>query len=120
MAIGSNLAFFPMLLLGYDGRRRRVDSYPGSPGWQLLNDLSTVGAALIALGVLVFIVNVVVSLRHREVAGPDPWGGHTLEWAASSPPARHNFDVLPPIRSYAPLLDEREAAERLSGSGAAR
>ncbi len=119
MAIGSNLAFFPMLVLGYDGMRRRVDSYPGSPGWQLLNDLSTVGAGLIALGVLVFIVNVVVSLRHRQVAGADPWGGHTLEWAASSPPARHNFEVLPPIRSYAPLLDEREAAEHAAGSGAA-
>ena len=41
-------------------------------------------------------------------AGEDPWGAHTLEWATSSPPPRHNFDALPPIRSYAPLLDLRE------------
>ena len=119
MAIGSNLAFFPMLILGYDGMRRRVDSYPTSPSWQPLNDISTFGAVLIAVSILVFIINVVVSLRHREVAGPDPWGGHTLEWVASSPPARYNFETLPPIRSYAPLLDQREAAERAAGSGAA-
>jgi len=119
MATGTNLAFLPMLILGYDGMRRRVESYPASPGWQLLNDLSTVGAALIAVSALVFIVNVVVSLRDRVAAGPDPWGGHTLEWATSSPPARHNFDALPPIRSHAPLLDEHESARRAPAAGAA-
>jgi cytochrome c oxidase subunit 1 len=52
-----------------------------------------------------------VSLRRREPAGDDPWLGHTLEWATSSPPPRYNFDApLPPVRSYAPLLDLREQA----------
>ena len=62
----------------------------------------------------VFIANVVVSLRHRRPAGDDPWGAQTLEWATSSPPPRHNFAALPPIRSYAPLLDLREAASSTS------
>ena len=65
---------------------------------------------------LVFIANVVISLRHRRPAGDDPWEAHTLEWATSSPPPRHNFDALPPIRSYAPLLDLREAAEQHRGN----
>jgi cytochrome c oxidase subunit 1 len=59
--------------------------------------------------VLVFLINLVVSLRGRVHAGPDPWRAHTLEWATSSPPPPHNFGALPPIRSYAPLLDAREA-----------
>jgi cytochrome c oxidase subunit 1 len=110
MALGANLAFFPMLIVGWEGMRRRVDSYPANAGWQLLNDLATAGAVLIGVSVLVFIVNVVRSLRVRVPAGPDPWGGQTLEWATASPPPRHNFDALPPVRSYAPLLDARESA----------
>jgi cytochrome c oxidase subunit 1 len=62
--------------------------------------------------VAVFLVNVWVSLRDRQSAGPDPWGGHTLEWVTSSPPPALNFVApLPPIRSYAPLLDLRHEAE---------
>ena len=53
-----------------------------------------------------------VSLRRRVPAGDDPWQGHTLEWATTSPPPPLNFEApLPPIRSYAPLLDLREEAE---------
>jgi cytochrome c oxidase subunit 1 len=60
---------------------------------------------------LVFLLNVVVSLRRRVPAGDDPWLGHTLEWATTSPPPPLNFEApLPPIRSYAPLLDLREEA----------
>jgi len=64
--------------------------------------------------VLVFLINLIVSLRRRVAAGDDPWLGHTLEWATSSPPPPLNFDrPLPPIRSYAPLLELRlEALDR--------
>jgi cytochrome c oxidase subunit 1 len=108
LLVGANLTFFPMFILGYDGMPRRVADYSPAAGFTGLNELATAGSYLIALGILVFVVNVVVSLRRRVPAGNDPWEGQTLEWATSSPPPRHNFDSLPPIRSYAPLLDLRE------------
>ena len=112
MVIGTNLTFFPMFFLGQDGMPRRISRYPTHPGWATLNVLETIGAGVIAVGVATFLANVWVSLRRRELAGDDPWLGHTLEWATSSPPPPLNFDrPLPPIRSYAPLLDLREAAE---------
>ena len=107
--LGANLTFFPMFFLGEDGMTRRVADYPADAGWSTLNALASAGAACIALSLLVFAVNVAVSLGRPRRAGADPWGGHTLEWATSSPPPPHNFvDPLPPVRSYHPLLDVRE------------
>jgi cytochrome c oxidase subunit 1 len=113
MVIGANLTFFPMFLLGQDGMPRRVADYSSHAGFAGLNRLSTIGAFLIAAGIVVFIANLYVSLRDREPAGDDPWEGHTLEWATSSPPPRFNFRSLPPIRSFAPVFDQRhgEAAK---------
>jgi heme/copper-type cytochrome/quinol oxidase subunit 1 len=87
---------------------RRVADYPASTGWQDLNGLATLGSYVIAVSVVVFLVNVFRSLRDGAEAGDDPWEGHSLEWATTSPPPRHNFERLPPIRSFAPLLDLRE------------
>jgi cytochrome c oxidase subunit 1 len=112
LVIGTNLTFFPMFLLGAEGMLRRISAYPLSTHWHGLNVLSTIGSGVIALATIVFIVNVAVSLRVRRPAGNDPWLAHTLEWATSSPPPRYNFRELPPILSYAPLLDLREQAER--------
>jgi cytochrome c oxidase subunit 1 len=75
--------------------------------------LATLGSFLIAISIAVFIWNVVTSLRRPSPAGDDPWEGQTLEWSTTSPPPRHNFDVLPPIRSYAPLFDLRYEQEEL-------
>jgi cytochrome c oxidase subunit 1 len=110
LVLGTNLTFFPMFLLGYDGMPRRIANYSSDAGFTDLNRLSTVGSYLIAIGVAVFLYNLYVSLRHREPAGDDPWEGHTLEWATTSPPPRFNFSSLPPISSHAPLLDRRLAA----------
>jgi len=113
LVIGTNLTFFPMFLLGADGMPRRVADYTADSGFTGLNRLSTIGSYFIALGVAVFLCNLYVSLRRREPAGDDPWEGHTLEWATSSPPPRYNFRSLPRISSYAPLLDRRiDAAQR--------
>ncbi|WP_037412001.1 cytochrome c oxidase subunit I [Candidatus Solirubrobacter pratensis] len=102
-AIATNLTFAPQFALGEEGMTRRIADYPRAAGWETLNSLSTLGSYLIAVSVLVFLVNAAVS---RRLAGPDPWGGHTLEWATLSPPPRGNFEgELPPIRSHAPLLD---------------
>jgi cytochrome c oxidase subunit 1 len=112
MVVGTNMTFFPMFFLGQDGMPRRISRYPSHPGWGTLNLIETIGAGIIALGVVAFVVNVFVSLRARVLAGDDPWLGHTLEWATTSPPPRLNFErPLPPVRSYAPLLDLRHEAE---------
>jgi cytochrome c oxidase subunit 1 len=112
MVIGTNLTFAPMFWLGQWGMPRRIARYPEHPGWVTLNRLESIGAGIIALGVLVFLINVWVSLRRREVAGNDPWQGQSLEWWTTSPPPEHNFVApLPPIRSYAPLLDLRHEIE---------
>jgi cytochrome c oxidase subunit I len=109
--VGTNLTFFPMHLLGWRGMPRRVSEY--APELQGLNIVSTVGAFLIAAATAVWLANVVRSLRRGAPAPDDPWEGHSLEWATSSPPPRHNFDrPLPPIRSYAPLLDARQVQVR--------
>ncbi len=109
MVVGTNLTFLPMFFLGNDGMPRRVSRYPTHPGWGTLNLLETIGAGIIALGVLVFLFNVWTSLRRRVPAGNDPWLGHSLEWFTTSPPPPLNFETpLPPIRTYAPLLDLRE------------
>jgi cytochrome c oxidase subunit 1 len=112
LVIGTNMTFLPMFFLGTDGMDRRIARYPQHPGWATLNRIETAGAGVIAIAIAVFLANVVISLRRPVAAGDDPWLGHTLEWATSSPPPRLNFErPLPPIQSYAPLLDLREQAE---------
>jgi cytochrome c oxidase subunit 1 len=87
---------------------RRVADYPANAGFTGLNELSTAGSFVIAAAMLVFAANIIVSLTNGQRAGSDPWSGLSLEWAATSPPPEHNFDWLPPITSYAPMLDLRE------------
>jgi cytochrome c oxidase subunit 1 len=106
MFVGALLAFIPMFLLGDEGMPRRVANW-SQPDWRAPNVVATVGAYVIALSLVLFLVNVARSLRIGRLAGPDPWEGQTLEWATPSPPPRENFDVLPPVRGYAPLLDLR-------------
>jgi len=107
MLIGFNLTFFPMHQLGLDGMQRRIPDYLPESGFDTLNALATVGSGILALSILVFIVNFVVSMRKGEAAGDDPWEANTLEWATSSPPPHHNFTALPPIRSERPVFDAR-------------
>jgi cytochrome c oxidase subunit I len=114
MVIGTNTAFLPMFGLGFMGMPRRISSYPPGSGFATLNLVSSIGAFIIGLSMLVLIYNVVRTFMRKVPAPDDPWLGTTVEWATSSPPPRFNFDaahVLPPITSYAPLLDLRERAE---------
>ena len=112
--VGFNVTFLPMYTLGLRGMPRRVATYPAGLGWSTPNLVATVGYGILALGVLVFIADVVVSLRRRIPAGGDPWGGYSLEWATSSPPPEHNFERLPQIRSERPAYDVHQAAREVS------
>ena len=106
MFVGFHLTFAVQHWLGMDGMPRRVANYLESDGWTTLNRISSVGAFLTGISTLFFLWNVWRSLRHGRLAGDDPWGGHTLEWATSSPPPPSNFDrPLPPIRSNRPVFD---------------
>ncbi|HEV2283407.1 MAG TPA: cbb3-type cytochrome c oxidase subunit I [bacterium] len=107
MFVGFNATFWPMHLLGLWGMQRRVVTYPDLPGWHAMNLIASLGAAVLGVGVLVFLWNLWVSLRDRVAAGPDPWGGYTLEWATASPPPEFNFETLPPIHSERPVFDLR-------------
>jgi cytochrome c oxidase subunit 1 len=111
LAIGTNMTFLPMLVLGYEGMARRIAVYPADAGWTTWNLIASLGSYIIGAGVLVFLLNVVLSLVRPATAPADPWEGSSLEWYASSPPARHNFDRLPPVRSYAPLFDLRHGGQ---------
>jgi cytochrome c oxidase subunit 1 len=109
--VGTNVTFFPMFIMGYEGMPRRVADYRDVSNLTSLNTLSTLGSALIALSTIVLLVNIAVSARRRLPAGNDPWGGQTLEWWTASPPPRHNFDSLPEVRSYAPLYGRERSRE---------
>ncbi|MCH8995359.1 MAG: cbb3-type cytochrome c oxidase subunit I, partial [Chloroflexi bacterium] len=98
MFIGFNVTFQPMMILGLLGMPRRISSYPDGLGWAVWNMIATAGAFLIAASIVVFMINVVVSLRSKERAGADPWDGRTLEWAIPSPPPAYNFAVIPQVR----------------------
>jgi cytochrome c oxidase subunit I+III len=95
--VGFNVAFFPQQWLGLHGMPRRIYRYPPETGWGPMNLLSTVGALALACGFVVFFVNVLVSRRRGAIAGADPWGAPSLEWAYPSPPppttARESFVV---------------------------
>ena len=97
--IGFNITFFPMHFLGMDGMPRRIYTYDSDMGWNLWNGVATGGSVLIAVATLLFIHNVVRSLRKGERAGNDPWDGRTLEWSISSPPPVYNFATIPEVHS---------------------
>ncbi|MBV9446497.1 MAG: cbb3-type cytochrome c oxidase subunit I [Streptosporangiaceae bacterium] len=113
LVIGTNTTFIPFFFLGMRGMPRWMATYPSGAGFTTLSLISSIGAGIIGLAMLVLLWNIYVSARFKKLAPPDPWRGQTLEWATSSPPPRFNFNLaypVPKVRGYAPLFDLRERA----------
>jgi cytochrome c oxidase subunit 1/cytochrome c oxidase subunit I+III len=103
--VGFNLTFFPMHIAGLLGMPRRVYTYPTGMGWDIYNLLSSIGAVVLVVGILVILANLVQARLFGEAAGPDPWLANTLEWTTSSPPPPYNFARIPVVRSADPAWD---------------
>ncbi len=111
MLLGFNLTFFPMHILGLNGMPRRVYTYSAESNFALLNKLETVGAFLLAVSMLVFVINILKTWRSTQGPCPaDPWDGATLEWSIPSPPQHFNFPTLPRVHGRDALWEMKRAA----------
>jgi cytochrome c oxidase subunit 1 len=103
--IGFNLTFVTLHFAGVLGMPRRIYTYPADRGWDVWNLIATLGIPVQAAGLLLFLINVMLSLRRGQPAGDDPWDAWTLEWATTSPPPPYNFETIPEVKSRRPLWD---------------
>jgi cytochrome c oxidase subunit 1 len=110
--IGFWVTFLIQHSAGLSGMPRRVYEYADVGNLEIYNLISTIGSFILAVGILLTIINIVVSVRSGAKAGPDPWKANTLEWFTPSPPPRNNFDTVPRVRSVEPMKDIRRQIER--------
>jgi cytochrome c oxidase subunit 1 len=105
--LGFHLTFFIQHFLGLQGMPRRVFTYMGGQGWDTENLISSLGAFLMGIGTIVFLINVVITSRKPKNAPADPWDGRTLEWTIPSPPPEYNFKQTPLVRGLDALWVEK-------------
>ncbi len=103
--IGFHITFDTMHIPGILGMPRRIYTYEAGRGWGIWNLICTIGVVFQVIGTLIFVLNILLSLRKGQPAGNDPWDAWTLEWATSSPPPEYNFAETPTIKSRRPLWD---------------
>ncbi len=103
MTIGMNLTFGPMHIVGLQGQPRRMYVHTAARNGEgffnitFWNLISSIGAFILGIGVLLFFINVFISSRRPEKAPLDPWDARSLEWLTTSPPKEHNFDAIPTV-----------------------
>lgn len=109
LSIGFVLAFMPMYASGLDGQARRMYTYSEAAGFGLLNMISFVGAAIMAIGFVFIVYNIYYSTRYesRDISN-DPWDARTLEWSTHTPVPEYNFAILPEVRSNEALWDAKK------------
>lgn len=109
--IGLNVTFFPMHFLGLIGMPRRTHTYLPDFGWDTYNMVCTIGAYILAFGILLFVIDIVRCIKSGKPAGNDPWDARTLEWATTSPPQVYNFGRTPIIPARDALWEHKYGAE---------
>ncbi len=106
-----NLAFIPQFVMGSRGMPRRYFDY--DPRFELMHQVSSLGAFILGITLFMVIMNLVVSLKNGKKAPNNPWGGTTLEWQTTSPPPLYNFPIgqdipLPELYEYGDLVEDKE------------
>jgi heme/copper-type cytochrome/quinol oxidase subunit 1 len=110
IAVGTLVAFVPLFLAGsLEGEV--VDAYKFFDGTGVSTDnlIASIGTLILVVGIVMTLVNAILSRNSGREAGHDPWGGDSLEWFTLSPPDPHNFDVLPDVRSDRAMGDIRDS-----------
>ncbi len=116
--IGTNLNFLPMHPLGLMGMPRRVSSY--DPEFAFWNVLASLGAFILGVSIIPFLLNLVSSLVRGAKAPANPWNAIGLEWLLPSPPPAENFEEhIPTVLrgpygygSGEPLVEHQERYEQ--------
>ena len=124
MFIGFNLTFFPMHFVGLNGMPRRTYTYPAELGFDLLNQIETVGSLILGVGFLVLLWNILKTARQPRNAPADPWNGATLEWAIHVAAARVELPAdargarpRPAVGAQAPAGRPAARARSVTGAG---
>ncbi|MBS3940288.1 MAG: cytochrome c oxidase subunit I [Actinobacteria bacterium] len=114
--LGFNLTFGPMHMSGLLGQPRRTAVLPAELGGtvELYNLLSSLGVVVLAVSALVFLFNLIASIRAGAASGPDPWDARTIEWLSESPPKHYNFAEIPVV-SHRDEFWHRKYAEDAAG-----
>jgi cytochrome c oxidase subunit 1 len=115
---GANLNFLPMHPLGLMGMPRRVSSY--DPEFAFWNVLASLGAFLLGVSIIPFLLNMISSWIRGPRATHNPWNAIGLEWLLPSPPPEDNFgEEVPTVisRPYGygsgePLVEHQVEIER--------
>ena len=101
MFVGFNACFFPMHYLGMIGQPRRTHSYNEGHGFEVFNQIATIGAFILGVGILIGAISFVHAFYSKKLkkAGKNPWDARTLEWTLSSPVKDYNFARTPIIKA---------------------
>lgn len=106
--IGFHLTFFVQHFLGLIGMPRRVFTYLPNQGFDTMNMISSIGAFLMGIGTIFFVINIIITTMKPRHAVNDPWeDGRTLEWTIPSPAPEHNFTQVPLVRGLDAFWKEK-------------
>jgi cytochrome c oxidase subunit 1 len=111
MFVGFHTLWFPMFLAGFLGNPRRYFDY--LPAFTPFHQVAALGAVSVAIALLIILFNFYKGLKQGQEAGPNPWGGTTLEWHIPSPPPLENFTTVPYVDFEPYEYDDGEPAVQL-------